>query len=44
MWGETVELNKIDRFETPNEIIHLGKDHQRVREVTGKFFKCRIRL
>lgn len=30
MWGKTIELDKIDRFETLNKLIDLGEDHQTV--------------
>lgn len=49
MQGKTIELGRIDPFETPNEIIYLGKDHQRVTDTTRKSlrifsFKCGIRV
>lgn len=30
MWGKTIELDKIDPFETLNKLIDLGEDHQTV--------------
>lgn len=45
MLGEMID--KIDTFETPSEIIDLGKDHWRVtldEKVIGRFVKCEFRF